>query len=217
MKSYFPDLDEAAQSQMVTDFLNRSLVKAKNPSCLLSALQILEVEGDDGATFAKMKDDLEDVLREDLIIGRTGRSREAAAHFTPKSIKNLKPEIDGEHSKINTVLVWQASSKAFEGYYPKPSATTPVTSAKGNRKDIHSTSRTYGGKWTQFQALSKVIDSMWLWHKKYGKDSFLGMVYFVGYTVSTCVSVCRERCCDDCVAHCLCCFVATSPRVRTYQ
>ena len=68
-----------------------------------------------------------DEYRQQLVLERTGFSRESAAQFTPASIKGLRPPVDGCY------LVWQLAQECFQAYYPIPLALRKEESRKTKR------------------------------------------------------------------------------------
>jgi hypothetical protein len=173
VQHWFPELNESEQIKTANDFIQRGQGLGVKPSCLLQVLQALDSEADpDMKQFQKMKEDLEDSLREDILVGRCGRGKAAAMTWTPEVIKLLRPQV--ESGTRSRVLVWQPSTKAFEGYYPA-SDTQPRKRqrTKGADKEYHTVSRSYGGKkHTMLSALQKTVNELWLFHKKAGGDSF---------------------------------------------
>ena len=133
---------------------------------LLPCLRLLADEPD-GKVFADLEMELEDHQRHELILKRFGLSRSAAENATPACLKKLKPPVRG------CTLVWQATESTFSGSYPKP-ATPGKTSKKAKPSKAqtqankeHGTRRSYGGgKWTQSQALIKVVERLWALHRR---------------------------------------------------
>ena len=68
-----------------------------------------------------------DEYRQQLVLERTGFSRESAAQFTPASIKGLRPPVDGCY------LVWQLAQECFQAYYPIPLAQRKPEGRKTKR------------------------------------------------------------------------------------
>lgn len=174
IKHFFSELQDSQQVAQLNRLMGQHkapAASAKGNPCLLSALRLLEPEPD-ANEFEDLRLQEEDFHMEEMIYGRVGRSKAAAEAFTPEVLKVLRPPVRG------TVLVWQYSRDSFQGYYPLPksaikkeaSAPQPKRQAKKQHKTHHTTSRQYGMKWTQEQALVKVVESLWSWHSKYGGE-----------------------------------------------
>ena len=176
LKHYFPDLQEEKHVEMANRLLRNSGRKPILDSELKSLLPCLRslAEEPDGKAFADLELEVQDEQRQKLIIQRFGLSRAAAENMTPASIKQLKPNVKG------CSIVWQATEFTFYGAYPKPQKQEQET-AKSKKKNTqkvakvkeHGTRRSYaGGKWTQAQALLKVVSRLWAIHKMYGGESW---------------------------------------------
>lgn len=144
----------------------------KTPACLHSVLKLLESE-EDFNKFLDIKNRMDDEKRTELIIEREGYHRSKARAMTPRLIKELAPPIR------RCYVSMQVNLKRFNGFYFKPEASASSRKRpKGSKKqaklkDMHSTARTWGEKWSQEQALNLVIGQLWAWHKKYDGDTFL--------------------------------------------
>lgn len=169
---FCPHLSDQQRQDIINKWLKGkgSTNASKAPGCLHSVLKVLETE-EDFNKFVDMKTRLDDEQRTKLIVEREGFHRSKARQMTPKLIKMLAPP--GPKSYISM----QTSLKRFNGFYFKPGASSssrarPVGSTKkGRLRDLHSTARTWGDKWTQEQALNLVVGQLWSWHRKYGNDS----------------------------------------------
>ena len=181
IKHCFPDLEDAEHRSILHRMLGPKKTEASSaPQCLLPALRLLENEGD-AKLFDDLRNQAEDNMRQAYIITRVGVSRSAAEAHTPTVLKVLRPPVRG------CILAWQPQDSRFNAYYPRPKtsalddtvAPTPAEAKHGKKPRLqqqHSTSRSYAGdKWTQLQALMKVLQTLWGWHKKYGGDSCLTM------------------------------------------
>ena len=173
MKAFFPDASANDQAAKVSRLLQSTEVgiKRKTPECLHAVLQILSTE-DDFSKLADLKVQADDDRRTNLIIKREGYHRGKAAAFTPKLIKDLKPPGAGIYINMQTAI------SQFAGYYERPPPTEKDKDKKraktaGKVGRFHTTARLWGGKWTQLQALTLVVNSLWGWHKKYGKAAWL--------------------------------------------
>ena len=176
--AYLPDLCEGERQKLVkrlmADKNQKTTASAKlgpeSSKNLQSVLQLLTNEGDFDK-FAALKVAVDDDARTDLVMKREGHSKEKASELTPALIKGLRPKAAGCY------LNWQPAASQFAGYYQKPLDAKKDSQKKGGktkaRKQMHSTARMYGGKWSQGQALNLVVSQLWAWHRKYGGVSCL--------------------------------------------
>jgi len=115
---YFPDLPENKKEDQILRWVppvGKDAPVTASPggfyvSYLGDVLQKLHTE-EDGKDFQQLKDVVDDYKRQPFILSRVGMSRNRAAHWTPKPIKDLNPQIlrwcgNGllQHSKGITVL-----------------------------------------------------------------------------------------------------------------
>lgn len=135
---------------------------------------------DDAQEFEDLKDKSDHQLRKAFIVERMGWSRSRAAFFTPKCLKELRPE--------GSVLCWQSSASCFQGYYPLPQQEIDKAHAENSGKKrkravkTHWTqSRSYLQKRTKLAALQQVVKWLWSMHKKVGGEScqFLPVTFFL--------------------------------------
>lgn len=154
----------------------RDTARGYKPKCLREVLGAMSYEPD-SKKFFDLFEQVNDEHRRELVLERCGYTREAGVQRTPRIVKDLRPQRHGCY------LVWQTSASiaAFEGYYPlKPEELAKQKANKKGRKKTHVTkSRSYGGKYTQFQALKHVVDALWTLHGKEGYDS--GRRYRTGF------------------------------------
>ena len=135
-------------------------------------LQGLRTE-EDGQDFEQLREVIEDKVRKDFIVKRTGWSRGQAEFFTPICLKRLRPV-------GKSLLVWQPAMFAFQGYYPKkvmqeeaPKRRSKKGPAKQAEQKFHSCSRSYQQKRTMLAALTQVVAFLWKQHAKAGYVSWL--------------------------------------------
>ena len=176
MRAYFPEANEADQIEMTMRLLNtsgaRKIIATKGLDDVLE-----EVRGtDDDKLFCKLRENLADEKREELILQRLGGERAGVETRTPAPLKSLQPPVAG------SLLVYQVSASAFQGYYPR--ALTPEQQQSKRYKKTISTSRNFGVERTQLEALQMVVKFLWDAHRKAGRD-------------------CRARPTEDQVAHAL--------------
>ena len=162
LKSFFPELDEAAQAQLLTRLLDtmarRRVVETKGLQEVL-----LELKGsEDGKMFDGLREQLEDEKREQLVMRRLGGTRAGVEMKTPGPIKALRPPVQG------ALVVFQISASAFQGYYPRT-----LTEEQRNNPRVKKTwscSRTFGVDRSQEQALKMTVRFIWQKHKEVGGD-----------------------------------------------
>ena len=162
VRAYFPDENESEQIEMTMRLLNtagaRKIVVTKGLEGVLD-----EVRGtDDDKLFHKLREHLADEKREELILQRLGGERAGVDTKTPSPLKALEPPVAG------SLLVYQVSASAFQGYYPR--ALTPEQQQSKRYKKTISTSRTFGAERTQLEALQMVVKFLWDAHRKAGHD-----------------------------------------------
>ena len=167
LQHFFADVEDEERVRMA----QRLLGKLKAPASpgdftqlksLLPCLRLL-AEEPDAKAFEDLSVQVEDHHRQEAIVKRFGLSRAAAENATPVAIKLLKPKVKG------CTIVWQATEATFSGSYPKPMKPTKTGKQSKAKAQEHGTRRSYGGgKWTQLQALLKVVNRLWELHKTYG-------------------------------------------------
>ena len=147
---------------------SKSVYKSKFLHDVLQELRTAE----DAKEFNQLREEIEDEVRQQFVISRTGLSRQQAEHWTPVCLKNLRP--------AGSVLCWQPAQFAFQGYYPKQSkGDAQEVQAKPKKKQskrdrrghFHSVSRSYAQKRTMLSALKEVVSFLWKHHGKAGKAS----------------------------------------------
>jgi hypothetical protein len=139
---YFPDLPENKKEDQILRWVppvGKDAPVTASPggfyvSYLGDVLQKLHTE-EDGKDFQQLKDVVDDYKRQPFILSRVGMSRNRAAHWTPKPIKDLKPP--------NSTLVWQWTAAAFQGYYPMPQRLVDERLSKA-KKRAREKSKPYG-------------------------------------------------------------------------
>ena len=121
-----------------------------------------------------MKTSLEDRLRQDAVLSRTGASHAKAAAWTPEAIKLLRPTITGEmrvDTPLGCVLAWQPSLRMFQAYYPR---THAAMNSRDKTKKIVSTGKTYAdgevGGVSQLTALWHCVQFLWRQHDALGRS-----------------------------------------------
>ena len=193
---FFPHKDADERERMLKRLLDTSNSKSVyKTKCLHEVLQELRT-AEDANEFSQLREEMEDEVRQQFIVTRTGLSRQQAEHWTPICLKKLRPP--------GSVLCWQPAQHAFQGYYPKAkdsaadeeAAEEPKAKAKKKKKSIkkdrrgqfHSVSRSYLQKRTMFSALKEVVSFLWKKHAKAGRASCQQTKAFTfqASTVSTC-------------------------------
>ena len=132
-------------------------------SYMKDVLSSLEHEADFNQ-FSDMKAHVDDLVRRDYILSRVGHSKAVAENFTPKAIKNLRPDVAG------CVLVWQYSVGSFQGYYPISEIKPVKEGSKRKPRTHYSRSRSYNQKRTKVVALLEIVKWLWTLHKENGGD-----------------------------------------------
>lgn len=132
-------------------------------SYMKDVLSSLEHEADFNQ-FSDMKAHVDDMARREYILSRVGHAKAVAENFTPKAIKNLRPDVAG------CVLAWQYSVGCFQGYYPISEIKPVKEGSKRKPKTHYSRSRSYNQKRTKVVALLEIVKWMWALHKENGGD-----------------------------------------------
>ena len=158
MQHFFAESSDADKEQKVKRLLETSSTRRVVQTATL--MEVLnEVAGtDDGKEFQDLRDIMADEQREQMIRKRLFSSKGKAEHETPSPIKGLKPDYPG------VVLTYQIPANAFIGYYPKDL----TEEQRQNRRLTKNWSqhRTFGEKWTSFEALKQVVVFLWGCHAK---------------------------------------------------
>ena len=166
VRAWYPDEAEEKQWERCQKLLATSTAKhIVRVSGMRDAVTELTATG--AEDFSELKKHLDEQETEALIHARFSAGKAAPEHWTPEALKTLRPSGDG------VILSWQVSRQCFAGYYPRVPTGTDVEKAEREKKKLkkhHSTSRTYGGKWTKSEALTLVVRFLWRKHKKQGHD-----------------------------------------------
>ena len=169
-----PEMSQADQERLLEKHVGtkNTLDKEWNQAYMHDVLKKL-AEEEDFRDFEDLKHQADEAVRQEFILSRVGVSKAKATFWTPKCVKELRPN--------GTTLVWQQAMKAYQAYYPIPQDVRDATAEKAKaskssrkrRVQTHwSRSRTYGERRSQVDALKWCVKWLWQTHQKQGFESY---------------------------------------------